>query len=84
MANSRLTIACSRPATAPRSEWSGACVASLGGVDLPVVVSGLWCSGKVVATRLPRCRAQDAGGLSKHWYETATDTPNHEAYANHC
>lgn len=29
--------ACSRPPTAPRARSSGACVASLGGVDLPSV-----------------------------------------------
>jgi len=37
-------------------------VVSLVEVHLPVVVSGQQCSGKVVATRLSRSRAQHAGG----------------------
>ena len=61
-ATGRPTSACSRPATAPRSEVSGACVVALGRVDLPSVVSGQRCSGEVVATCLPRFWAQDAGG----------------------
>jgi hypothetical protein len=62
MMTSRPTSACSRPATAPRSEVPGACVASLGEVDLPSVVSGQRCSGEVVALGLPRFLAQHAGG----------------------
>ena len=58
----RLSSACRRPATAPRPEAPGACVASLGGVDLPSVVSGQRCSGEAIALGLPRLLAQDAGG----------------------
>ena len=57
-----LTSACSRPATAPRSEVSGACVAPVGGIDLPSVVSGQRRSCEAVALGLPGGRAQDAGG----------------------
>lgn len=57
-----LTSTYSRPAIAPRSMSLGACVASLGGVDLPSVVSSQQCRGGVDVTRLPCSRAQDAGG----------------------
>jgi len=56
------TSACSRPATAPRSGLRGACVGSLGGVDLPLVASGQRSSGEVIALGRPRFVAQDAGG----------------------
>jgi hypothetical protein len=58
----RLTSACSRPATAPRSKYSSAYVVSLGGVDLPVVASGQRCSGEGVALGRHRFWAQHAGG----------------------
>jgi hypothetical protein len=58
----RPTSACSRPATAPRSKYPGAGVASLGGVVLPSVVSSQQCSGEVVPLGLPRFWVQHAGG----------------------
>ena len=58
----RLTSACSRPPTAPRAKYPGACIVSLVGVDLPVGVSGQRCSGAVVALGLPRLWVQHAGG----------------------
>ena len=62
LGRTRPTSACSRPPTAPRSKYPGACAAPFGEVHLPLVSSGQRCSGEVVAPRLLRNRAQDAGG----------------------